>query len=75
MHVRPDIHTQSYLTTVCVLFFVYIISFFFVCFFEGVVFSEYFCTMAVFSLYGEYVVRFPPLLDGVFLLCDRGLDF
>ena len=34
----------------------------------------HFCTIAVFSLYGEYVVRFPPLPDGVFLLRDHGLD-
>ena len=32
----------------------------------------YICTITVFSLNGEYVVR-PPLLDGVFLPCDRGL--
>ena len=44
------------------------------CFFGNVAFSEYFCTIAVFSLYGEYVVRsfFP---NGVFLPCDHGLDF
>ena len=43
--------------------------------FEGeVAFSEYFCTIAVFSLYGENVVRsFLP--DGVFLPCDHGLGF
>ena len=34
----------------------------------------FFCTIAVFSLYGEYVVRFF-LPDGVFLLCDHGQDF
>ena len=33
-----------------------------------------FCTIAVLSLYGVYVVRsFLP--DGVFLPCDHGLDF
>ena len=33
-----------------------------------------FCTISVFSLYGEYVVRsFLP--NGVFLACDHGLDF
>ena len=33
-----------------------------------------FCTIAVFSLYREYVVRlFLP--DGVFLPCDHGLGF
>ena len=37
--------------------------------------SEYFfCTIAAFSLYGEYVVRsFLP--DGVFLPYAHGLDF
>ena len=39
-----------------------------------VAFSEYFCTITVFSSYAEYVVRFP-LPDGVFLPCDHGLDF
>ena len=34
----------------------------------------FFCTIAVFSLCGEYVVRsFLP--NGVFLPCDHGLDF
>ena len=33
-----------------------------------------FCTIAVFSLYGEYIVRFF-LQDGVFLPSDDGLDF
>ena len=42
--------------------------------FGDVVFSEYFCTISAFSLYGEYVVRtFLP--NGVFLPCDHGLDF
>ena len=35
-------------------------------------FFRLFCTMAVLSLLGEYVVFFP---DGVFLPCDHGLDF
>ena len=48
-------------TTVCVLFS---FLFSFSCFFGDVVFSEYFCAIAVFSLYGEYVLRFP-LPDGV----------
>ena len=40
-----------------------------------VAFSEYiFCTIAVFPLYGEYVVR-SSLPDGVCLPCDHGLDF
>ena len=37
-------------------------------------FPSIFCTIAVFSLYGEYVVRFF-LPDGVFLPCDQGLIF
>ena len=61
-----------FVTTVCVLF-VSVSSFFWgggdVAFFP-----EYFCTIAVFSLYGEYVVRFF-FPDGVFLSCGHGLDF
>ena len=34
-----------------------------------------FYTFAVFSLFGEYVVRFFSLSDGVFLPCDHGLNF
>ena len=49
----------------------FLISF---CLFGDVAFSELFCTFAAFSLYGEYVVRFP-LPNGVFLPCDHGLDF
>ena len=37
-------------------------------------FPSIFCNIAVFSLYGEYVVR-SVLPDGVFLYCDHGLDF
>ena len=37
-------------------------------------FPSIFCTIAVFSLYGEYVVR-SSLPGGVFLPCDHGLDF
>ena len=38
-------------------------------------FPSFFCTIvASFSLYGDYVVRFP-LPNGVFLPCDHGLDF
>ena len=48
------------------------------CFFEVVTFFEHFRTIAVFSLYGEYVVptlvRFS-LPDSVFLSCDHRLDF
>ena len=41
---------------------------------EVSLFPSIFCTIAVFSLYGEYVVRsFLP--NGVFLPCDHGLDF
>ena len=43
-------------------------------FFGDVAFSEYFCTITVLCLYGEYVVRFF-LPGGVFLPCDHGLDF
>ena len=40
---------------------------------EMSLFPSIFCTVAVFSLYGEYDVRsFLP--DGVFLPCDHGLD-
>ena len=64
--------TRSYITTACVLFLFSIP--FYVSLEIDVVFSEYFCTITVFSLYGEYVVRFP-LPDGVFIHCDHGLDF
>ena len=58
--------------TVCVLFsFLFLPCF---CFFGDVAFSEYFCTVSVFSLYWEDVVRFF-LTDGVFLPCDHVLDF
>ena len=43
-------------------------------FFLDVAFSQYFCNIIVFSLYGEYVARFP-ISDGVFLNCDHGLGF
>ena len=48
------------------------------CFYGAVAFSEYFRTITVVSLYGEYVV--PTLVrfflpDGVFLSCDHRLDF
>ena len=63
--------TRSYLATVCVLFFLFL----FLSFFRSVgdvAFSEYFCTIAVFSSYGEYVVPFFSLPAGVFLPCDHG---
>ena len=44
------------------------------CFFEMSLFPSIFCTISVFSLYGEYVVR-SLLPNGVFLPCDHGLDF
>ena len=41
---------------------------------EMPLFPSTFCTIAVFSLYGEYAVRsFLP--NGVFLPCDHGLDY
>ena len=40
-----------------------------------VAFSEYFCTISAFSLYGEYVLRSFLPNGGVFLRCDHGLDF
>ena len=43
--------------------FVFVFSF---CLFGDVAFSEYFCTIAAFSLYREYVVR-SILPNGVFL--------
>ena len=50
---RPDSHTFFFL------------SFFPLIYLEMSLFPSIFCTIAVFSLYGEYVVRFS-LLDGVF---------
>ena len=52
------------------------VSFFPFVFLEMSFFPSVFCTniIAVFSLYGEHVVRYF-LLDGVFLPCDHGLDF
>ena len=43
---------------------------------EMLLFPEYFCTVDVLSLYGEYyvLVRFF-LPDGVSLPCDHGLEF
>ena len=42
---------------------------------EILFFPSIFCTIAVFSMYGEYIVVRCFLPDGVFLLCDHGLDF
>ena len=58
---RPGSHT-------CFVFFS---SF---CFFGDVAFPSTSCTIAVFSMYGEYAVRsFLP--NGIFLSCDYGLDY
>ena len=43
--------------------------------FGDVAFPEYFCTITVFPLYGEYVVRCFLPDDDIFLPCDHGLDF
>ena len=61
---QPHALVTYLVTTICVSF----------CFVGDVAFSEYFWTIAIFSLYGEYIVR-SFLLDGVFLPCDHGLDF
>ena len=71
MHAPRQPHAVSYLTTLCVLFR---FCFFLFCFFGDVAFSDCFCTITVFPLYGEHVVHFF-LPDGVFLPCDHGLDF
>ena len=53
----------------------YMFLYFSFCLFGDVAFSDYFCTLAVFSwLFGECGVRFS-LPDNVFLLFDRGLNF
>ena len=59
-------------TAVYVIFRLYIYIFLF----GDVAFSAYFCTINVFSLYGEYAVRFS-LPGGIFLpfLCEHGLIF
>ena len=53
------------------------VSFFFpFVYLEMSLFPSIFGCIAVFSLYGEYVVvRFSLPDDGVFLPCDHGLDF
>ena len=59
-----------FFTTLCVLFlFLFLL---FVCLFGDVSFSECFCIITVFSLYGKYVVRFF-FPDGVFLPCAEFL--
>ena len=51
------------------------VSFFFpFVYVEMSIFPSIVCTIAVLSLYGEYLVRFC-LPDGVFLPCGKGLDF
>ena len=69
---RPDSHTQ--LPNNCLRLFSAYYMFLPKVFFGDAAFSEYFCSITVFSLYREYVVLFP-LPDGVFLRCDDGLDF
>ena len=58
---RPDRATRVF------FFFLFV-------YLEMSLFPSIFCTIAVFSLTGEYIARsFLP--DGVFLPCDHGLDF
>ena len=47
--------TRSHLTTVVCVHFCFV----FFCSLGGVAFSQYFCTNAVCSFHGEYLVRFP----------------
>ena len=68
---RPDSRARSYH---CLRPFSFSFLPFSSRFFEDVPFSEFIYLITVFSLYGEYVVRFF-LPDGVFLPCDHGLDF
>ena len=65
---RPDSHTQLPNNN-CVRPFSFLFHPFF-CFFGDVAFSDYFCTITLWSLYGEYVVRFF-LPDDVFPPCDH----
>ena len=60
--------TRSYLTTTTVSFL------FFVSLEMSLFPANFVPFIAVSSLYGEYVVRFP-LSDGVFLPCGHGLDY
>ena len=53
---------------------VYFLFFFPCIYLEMSLFTSFFCTIAIFSLYGEYVVSFF-LPGGIFLPCDHGLDF
>ena len=79
IHACAPTATRSYLKMSASFFLLLFLPFFCFCFFlffvslGDVAFSEYFCTIAVLSLDGEYVVR-PPLPDGVFLPCDNGLN-
>ena len=73
MYEPPQPHAVTYNN--CLRPFLYLFLPFFCFLFGDVAFSEYFCTIAVVSLYGEYVIPvrlFPS--DGVFLPCDHGLD-
>ena len=63
MCMRPDSHTQLPNNCLCPLWFFFL--WFFFCLFGDIAFSVYFCTIAVFSLYGEYFLRFS-LPDCVF---------
>ena len=66
---RPFVQSFFVLRHACVLFrFCFFVSL------EMSLFPSIFCTITVFSLYGEYGVRFF-LPDGVFIPCDHGLDF
>ena len=56
---RPDSHTRFFLFPFCL--------------FGGVACSKYFCTISVFSLYGEYVVRsFLPEMVFFYLVTRAG---
>ena len=65
---RPDSHTQLPNNN-CLRPFSFLFHPFF-CFFGDVAFSDYFCTITFWSLYGEYVVRFF-FSDDVFLPCEH----
>ena len=53
----------------------FFLFFLFFCLFGDVAFSEYFCTIPAFSLYGEYVVLRSFLANGVYLPREHELDF
>ena len=76
-HAWAPTTTGSYLTTLSASFFFMAAFFFLFVSLDRSLFSEYFSTVAVFSLSGEYDVCFFPLPAGgfSFLPCDHGLDF